>query len=27
VDVIKPTVTGNGQAVPPSVQAVIDAAQ
>jgi molybdate/tungstate transport system substrate-binding protein len=27
VDVIKPTVTGNGQAIPPSVQAVIDAAQ
>jgi molybdate/tungstate transport system substrate-binding protein len=27
VDVIKPAVTGNGQAVPPSVQAVIDAAQ
>ncbi len=27
VDVIKPVVTGNGQAVPPSVQAVIDAAQ
>ena len=26
VDVIKPTVTGNGQAIPPSVQAVIDAA-
>jgi len=25
--VIKPAVTGNGQAVPPSVQAVIDAAQ
>ena len=27
VDVIKPTVSGNGQAIPPSVQAVIDAAQ
>jgi molybdate/tungstate transport system substrate-binding protein len=27
VDVIKPAVTGNGQAIPPSVQAVIDAAQ
>jgi molybdate/tungstate transport system substrate-binding protein len=27
VDVIKPTVTGNGQAIPPSVQAVLDAAQ
>jgi molybdate/tungstate transport system substrate-binding protein len=27
VDVIKPTVTGDGQAIPPSVQAVIDAAQ
>ncbi|HEY2000249.1 extracellular solute-binding protein [Paraburkholderia sp.] len=27
VDVVKPTVTGNGQAIPPSVQAVIDAAQ
>jgi len=27
VDVIKPRVTGNGQAVPPSVQAVLDAAQ
>ncbi|MGH8782940.1 extracellular solute-binding protein [Paraburkholderia sp.] len=27
VDVIKPTVTGNAQAVPPSLQAVIDAAQ
>jgi molybdate/tungstate transport system substrate-binding protein len=26
VDVIKPTVSGNGQAMPPSVQAVIDAA-
>ncbi|WP_027821001.1 extracellular solute-binding protein [Paraburkholderia bannensis] len=27
VDVTKPTVNGNGQAIPPSVQAVIDAAQ
>ena len=27
VDVIKPAVTGNGQVIPPSVQAVIDAAQ
>jgi molybdate/tungstate transport system substrate-binding protein len=27
VDVIKPTITGNAQAVPPSLQAVIDAAQ
>ncbi|WP_133650980.1 extracellular solute-binding protein [Paraburkholderia flava] len=27
VDVVKPTVTGNGQALPPSLQAVIDAAQ
>ncbi len=27
VDVIKPIVTGNGQAIPPSVQAVLDAAQ
>jgi molybdate/tungstate transport system substrate-binding protein len=27
VDVIKPTITGNVQAMPPSVQAVIDAAQ
>jgi molybdate/tungstate transport system substrate-binding protein len=27
VDVIKPTISGNGQAIPPSVQAVLDAAQ
>ncbi|RFU44606.1 extracellular solute-binding protein [Paraburkholderia sp. DHOC27] len=27
VDVIKPTVSGNGSAIPPSVQAVLDAAQ
>ena len=27
VDVIKPAITGNAQAMPPSVQAVIDATQ
>jgi len=27
VDVVKPKITGNGQAIPPSVQAVLDAAQ
>jgi molybdate/tungstate transport system substrate-binding protein len=27
VDVIKPAISGNGQAIPPSVQAVLDAAQ
>jgi molybdate/tungstate transport system substrate-binding protein len=26
VDIVKPTVTGNAQSVPPSVQAVLDAA-